>query len=577
MLQQLAALISAPINDARRLEAAQQAAELGRLLGGVVEPADVLERFRDDGVGLVGADRVVLVGADEANADDDVCDEIPPDVRAMIATVARSGSPQYLTDRPDSSSMVWAVLPVTSASRRFGVMVAGFDDPQPFDDVQQSFLADMTGRLGAALERSEAYANEQTARRDAEKASARWRDLQGLAAELARAATRRRVAQTLLRNVLASGHLDSGLVAMYATRPQVEVLAHSRALRSMQGELAGELVKLLSGIDGRARNGLLHYVDVADMAPELREPLAADGVTAVTGVAIMAGARQVGMLVLARRRGARGSHDEAVADVELLDAQVAMAGATLQRAARYDSEHAIADTLQRSMLELPPLTVARLRWAVRYRAGSAGLAGGDWYDLIGLDEQRVAIVVGDVVGRGVEAAASMGQLRSAVRALARQIERPAALVTAVSEFTASTGPGRYASLAYLVLDTHSGQLDFAIAGHPPPIVQRPDGEATQLRGALGPVLGVGCGRTDASLRVTPGSRLVVYTDGLVERRGESLDAGIARLVAALRACPPGAKPDDVCGALIDELVPDAGPDDIAIVAVELDGDEPDES
>ena len=331
MLQQLAALISAPINDARRLEAAQHAAELGRLLGGVVEPVDVLARFRDEGVGLVGADRVVLVGADQANADDDACDEIPPDVRATIAAVASSGSPRYLTDRPDSSSMVWAVLPVTSGSQRFAVMVAGFDDPQPFDDVQQSFLADMTGRLGAALERSEAYANEQTARRDAERASARWRDLQGLAADLATAATRRRVAQTLLRSVLASGHLDSGLVAMYATRPQVEVLAHSRALRSMQGELAAELVKLLSGVDGRARNGLLHYVDVADMAPELREPLAADGVTAVTGVAIMAGARQVGMLVLARRRAARGSHDEAVADVELLDAQVAMAGATLQR------------------------------------------------------------------------------------------------------------------------------------------------------------------------------------------------------------------------------------------------------
>jgi serine phosphatase RsbU (regulator of sigma subunit) len=566
MLGQLAALISAPINDARRLQAAEHTAELGRVLGGLMEPHDVIARFRSDGVALLEADVVMLVGKRLEDGGDPPLDELPADVLDAIDAVADGGEPRYLTDRPATSPMVWAVLPVVSTGERYGVLAAGFADAQPFDEVQQSFLRDLTTRLGAALERSHAYANEQRARREAEQASARWRDLQDLAVELARASTRRRVAQALLRRALAVGRVDSGMVATYSTRPHVEVLAASRALRTVSADDADRLVALFTDEIVEVSGDGIHYVDVAEMPDEVAEHLRDEGVIAVAGLPIVVGARQVGMFVLARRRA---TADDEATDSELLRAQVAMAGATLQRAARYDSEHAIADTLQRSLLELPAITVERVRWAVQYRAGSAGLAGGDWYDLIDLGDQRVAIVVGDVVGRGVEAAAAMGQLRSAIRALASHIDTPAALVDALSRFAGTIGPGRYASLVYLVLDASTGRLDYTVAGHLPPVVQRPDGSVERLTEALGPVLGVSGGRRDATVHLSSGSRLIAYTDGLVERRGESIDAGIDRLIEVLEGCRPSLDTDSLCRELIDRLVVDAGQDDIAIVAVQL--------
>ena len=181
-------------------------------------------------------------------------------------------------------------------------------------------------------------------------------------------------------------------------------------------------------------------------------------------------------------------------------------------------------------------------------------------------------MVGDVVGRGVEAAAAMGQLRSAVRALAGHIDTPAALVDAVSRFAGTIGPGRYASLVYLVLDAATGTLDYTVAGHLPPVVQRPDGSVERLTEGLGPVLGVSGARRDATVHLSSGSRLVAYTDGLVERRGESIDVGIGRLIEVLQGCRPSLDTDGLCRELIDRLVVEGGQDDIAIVAVQLEPD-----
>ncbi len=181
-------------------------------------------------------------------------------------------------------------------------------------------------------------------------------------------------------------------------------------------------------------------------------------------------------------------------------------------------------------------------------------------------------MVGDVVGRGVEAAAAMGQLRSAVRALASHIDTPADWSTRVSRFAGTIGPGRYASLVYLVLIAATGTLDYTVAGHLPPVVQRPDGSVERLTEGLGPVLGVSGVRRDATVHLSSGSRLVAYTDGLVERRGESIDVGISRLIEVLEGCRPSLDTDSLCRELIDRLVVEGGQDDIAIVAVQLEPD-----
>src|SRR5690606_30233452 len=120
-------------------------------------------------------------------------------------------------------------------------------------------------------------------------------------------------------------------------------------------------------------------------------------------------------------------------------------------AAAYDTEHLVAETLQRQLLTEPSVALPSIEWAARYLPGSGDLmAGGDWYDLIELGHDRVGVVVGDVVGHGIEAAAAMGQVRSATRALAGR-EDPAGLLEALDHFTVSTGHGTLSSMAYLVL------------------------------------------------------------------------------------------------------------------------------
>ena len=389
------------------------------------------------------------------------------------------------------------MLPLGSGGTRIGVLALGFDEPQPFDEVQQSFLSDVAQRLAAAIERSRAYDRERTAREEAELASARLSDLQGLATDLARAATRRRVAQVLLRRAVVSSGAAAGLVALYTTHPDAEVLAANGTFRARlvgrhrhadRGRRAGTRAAAPGpGPDGRRQGASRRSGPTAGSRRHRRVDVAPDR---------LGGAGDRGHVL-----AWSDTVIDRLVDRPLLEAQVAMAGSTLRRAARYDVEHAIADTLQRSLLALPTVSREGFRWSVLYRAGSAGLAGGDWYDLIEIDDDRVSVVVGDIVGRGVEAAASMGQLRSATRALATRVDSPAELLTELDRFTVSTGQGRYSTIAYVVIDIRRGELAQSIAGHPPPIVQFPDGTARAIGTGRGPLLGMPCQRTGAAARL----------------------------------------------------------------------------
>jgi serine phosphatase RsbU (regulator of sigma subunit) len=208
---------------------------------------------------------------------------------------------------------------------------------------------------------------------------------------------------------------------------------------------------------------------------------------------------------------------------------------------------------------------------VHYRAGSAGLAGGDWYDLYPLDERRMAIAVGDVVGQGVQAAAVMGQLRSATRAIAKVLADPGELVATIDEYVMTTEQGEYSSMAYLVLDTESGELHHTLAGHPPPVLRLPDGTTELLETGRGPLLGLAEKRETAHRRIPRGTQIVLYTDGLVERRDESVDAGFERLRQVVATRGGQLDPASLCPALAAALAPpdDQALDDVAIVVVEL--------
>jgi sigma-B regulation protein RsbU (phosphoserine phosphatase) len=199
-------------------------------------------------------------------------------------------------------------------------------------------------------------------------------------------------------------------------------------------------------------------------------------------------------------------------------------------------EQAIATELQRSLLSGTLAASPELDVGVAYRPAVSGLeVGGDWYDAFWLDDgETVALIVGDVVGRGIEAAATMGQLRSAVRALASTGLTPGPLLDALDQFSQRHSVGQMATLACVELAVASGELRYACAGHPPPMLLAPgaapsllwDGRSVPLDafGRSGP-------RGEGTERLAAGSTLVLYTDGLIERRTRTIDDGMDRLMA----------------------------------------------
>jgi PAS domain S-box-containing protein len=234
----------------------------------------------------------------------------------------------------------------------------------------------------------------------------------------------------------------------------------------------------------------------------------------------------------------------------------------------YQREHKIAETLQRSLLpeRLPQIDGVEL--AARYLPGARGAAiGGDWYDVLERPDGRVALVVGDVVGHGLRAAATMGQLRNAFRAYGLVESSPSEVVARINRLVMSGVEEVMATVLYLVLDRETGELAFSAAGHPPPLVLSPDGPHFLEGGRSVPI-----GASDpavfreARAVLAPGSSLLLYTDGLVERRDEPLDKRLDKLAAVAGGAGQGL--DVLCERVIKSVLGEGEPgDDVALLAV----------
>src|SRR5204862_1111138 len=256
------------------------------------------------------------------------------------------------------------------------------------------------------------------------------------------------------------------------------------------------------------------------------------------------------------------------ADADFLADLAARAATALENARLYDHERSVAHALQHSLLAGDLPEDPRLVLAPRYRSGVASLeVGGDWYDAFELTAGHVGICVGDVVARGLEAATTMGQLRSALRALAAAELGPAGVLTRLDAFAEQVPRGRMATVAYAELDLDSGWLSYACAGHPPPLLLDAEGNATLLNEGRSAPLGAATGnRTEAEIQLAPGSRLVLYTDGLVDRRNRSLERGLGLLVeeASRRRAAAASRLAD---ALLASLLPGEPQDDVCLLAV----------
>ncbi|MFD0022867.1 SpoIIE family protein phosphatase [Streptomyces sp. NPDC058382] len=228
-----------------------------------------------------------------------------------------------------------------------------------------------------------------------------------------------------------------------------------------------------------------------------------------------------------------------------------------------------AVTLQRSLLPQELEQPDDLRIAATYQPGGTDAAvGGDWYDVITLGAGRTALVIGDVMGRGVRAAAVMGQLRTAVRAYARLDLPPHEVLQLLDGLAAEIDASQIATCAYAVHDPNEGRLVYSSAGHLPILVRDEDGTVHRAEGPTGPPLGTGGWiHTSGTIALPPGSTAVLYTDGLVERRSEDIDEGVAALERALS----GAKgaPQVVCDRLMRSLnITAEHDDDVAVLVVQ---------
>jgi PAS domain S-box-containing protein len=231
-----------------------------------------------------------------------------------------------------------------------------------------------------------------------------------------------------------------------------------------------------------------------------------------------------------------------------------------------ERDRRIAATLQRALLPESLPSIVGVSLAAHISPGGGGTrVGGDWYDAIALPGGRLGLVVGDVAGHGVDAAARMGELRSVARAYALEGHGTVALVERMNGYHAALGADLMTTMLFAILEIDSGTLRFVNAGHPPPLIVEEDGTTRVLEGA-GPPLGVmDTWRYEERVAtLAPGMTALLYTDGLVERRGERLDTGLGRLRDAVA---DGGTPEQMVAAALEACEAEGADDDVTLVAV----------
>ncbi|SCG51006.1 PAS fold-containing protein [Micromonospora siamensis] len=387
---------------------------------------------------------------------------------------------------------------------------------------------------------------------------------------------------------LAEVVIDHGLAALGADGGAVAVRDQDRLRLTLTDSLGGHTRERYADLplDGPLPACVAAQRDEVVLLPdratalawsdEMADVLSDTGLRRWVALPLRVGDRRLGSLTV----GWRDDAPFRTREVELLGAFAAQCAQTLDRIRVHQAQRRTSETLQRSLLTEPP-PMAGLAVAVRYHpAAEHEQVGGDWYDAFPASDGAATLVIGDVTGHDQRALAAMAQIRNTLRGVAYLMAAPPAAILAALE-RVQTGL-KVDALASTVLahlwapgqaggDPERARLVWCNAGHPPPLLIGPDGAARLLSRPVDPMVGLGIGRSrrDHHLLLDPGSTLVLYTDGLVERRHEVLDEGLERLRAAaarLHHLPV----EEFCDALLAELA-DAPSDDIALLAVRVTG------
>jgi len=324
----------------------------------------------------------------------------------------------------------------------------------------------------------------------------------------------------------------------------------------------GVRVRLGIGFSGRvaARREPI-VIDHVDPSTVVNPLLWKRGLQTLLGVPMTAGGHLVGVVHIGSTSPRRFTDSEIEA-LQLVADRLALAA----HAHRSRSERAAAERLQASLLPAHLPTVPDWELAARYVPGAASGVGGDWYDVFHLPDERLGLVIGDVVGNGLAAAVVMGRLRSALRAYALEFPDPADVLGKLDRKASHFEHKTMATVGYAVIDTAAHRLHLALAGHLPPVVVTPGDPPAFAEVPLGPPVGRSLaihGRQSTTIDLAPGTLIALYTDGLVERRDVPIDDRLDQLLAAVEPGPPEA----VCARIMAAMVGNqAATDDIALLA-----------
>jgi anti-anti-sigma factor len=463
-------------------------------------------------------------------------------------------------------------VPLTVRGRILAVLgLARRAEAPPFNDDDRALTEEIATRAALALDNALLLAEERGA-------AHRLALLQRATAELSAATTPVAVGR------VAAGHIHQltgpdSRVGVYELDPSHRALAvltisggrpdNERLWRSLPLQMPLAVTAAVAERRAVWIEDIAHWPGAAGGVPEdLVAALRDYGLASTVALPLTVAGRVVGVIGI----GFTEPRHFSATDRAMLLAVAEQCAQALDRARLFRAERGIASTLQLSLLpaELPELD--RLALAAHYLPGAEGSqAGGDWYDVVELDDSRVALAVGDVVGQGPAAVAVMGQLRSALSTALLQGCPPAEALELLDRFAARLPGALASSAACLVVDRDAGTVTWARAGHPPPLLVSPEGARMLDGGGAGPVLGAPRIRryADATADIAPGATLLLYTDGLVERRGEVLDEGLARVRAAAERNAT-ADPGRLTARLLAEVLADTDqPDDVALVAVRL--------
>ena len=425
-------------------------------------------------------------------------------------------------------------------------------------------VADITERRQAEIERAERV-REQAARAEAEAVAETIQKIQRVTDAALEHLELDELLGELSRHISEILNVDSASILLLEEADGELSVGASSGIPS--GLEAGGTVELGDSFPGRVvSTGETVRLDAPRSSNGADPMLGRHGVKSLLGVPLMVEGRVSGVIQVGTLDAERKFSKEDASLLQLIADRAALA---IDHARLYARELGIVETLQRSLLPDRLPEVPGLVTAAKYMPGGARAdVGGDWYDAIALDGGRLGLAMGDVVGHGIGAAALMGQLRNALRAYAFDGNSPAAVVEKLDRLVQNLEAGRMATLLYMVIEPDLGGVTFSSAGHLPPLVLSPDGEVTYLEGGRTLPLGVlpSAEYPQATATIAPGSTIVLYTDGLVEERGASIDVGLDALKQAVAEGPR--EPEALCDHIVGSLLSSReASDDIAVLVL----------